>query len=316
MSVRLAAQIDLKCLQNSRSVRYGRRVSQAPSYLDNLPARLVLDGACGTSLIARGLDVRVEPTALWNLTRPDQVLAMHKSFVEAGAGALQTNTFVANRLSLGAYGIEDVRGCNRAAVEVAREAAGESTYLIGSMGPTGKIPPPQGDASLVELEDTFAEQAQSLAEGGVHFLHVETMVNPKELRAALRGARAAAPSLPVVASMACRRSAEGFKTTLGFSVESMILVAMEEKADGIGANCMLAPEDMIPLIQEMVAKSSVPVFAKPTIAPDGGAPLYPDEFAQGVLQLFEAGARAVGGCCGTNAKDIACAVQRLANADT
>lgn len=308
------AQIDLQRLQISVLVRYGHRVSHAPPYLDNLPARLVLDGACGTSLIARGLDLGSEPTALWNLTRPDQVRDMHKSFVDVGAGAVQTNTFVANRLSLGAYGIEDVRGCNIAAVEVAREAADEATYVIGSMGPTGKIPPPQGNASLLELEDTFEEQARSLADGGVHFLHIETMVHPKELRAALRGARAAAPELQVVVSMACRPSAEGFKTTMGFSVESMIAVAMEEKADGIGANCMLSPVDMLPLIQAMVAQTSVPVFAKPTIAPNGGAPLYPDEFADGVIQLFEAGARAVGGCCGTNPKDIDSAVRRLGRA--
>jgi 5-methyltetrahydrofolate--homocysteine methyltransferase len=275
----------------------------------------MLDGGCGTSLIALGLNVESEPTALWNLTHPDEVRAMHESFVEVGAGAVQTNTFVANRISLRAYGIDDVRGCNIAAVEAAKAAAGEFTYVIGSMGPTGEVPPPQGDASLHELEDTFAEQAGSLAEGGVHFLHIETMVNPKELRAALRGARAAAPDLPVVVSMACRSSGDSFKTTMGFSIESMLAVAKEEKADGIGANCMLSPHSMLPLIQSMVAQTSVPVFAKPTIAPDGGAPLYPAEFAVGVLQLFKAGARAVGGCCGTNPKDIDCAVQRLNSPD-
>ena len=274
----------------------------------------MLDGACGTSLIAKGLNVEVEPTALWNLTHPDEVRAMHQSFVEVGAGAVQTNTFVANRLSLRAYGIDDVRGCNMAAVEVARAAAGEFTYVIGSMGPTGAIPPPQGDASLVELEDAFAEQAESLSEGGVHFLHIETMVNPKEMRAALRGARAGAPNLPVVVSLACRDAGDSFKTTMGFSVESMMAVAKEEKADGVGANCMLSPHSMLPLIETMIKQSSVPVFAKPTIAPDGGAPLYPDEFAIGVLNLFKAGARAVGGCCGTNPKDIDCAVKRLNSA--
>jgi 5-methyltetrahydrofolate--homocysteine methyltransferase len=309
MSVRSAARIDLTALQISLRLRYGALVSQVPSHLEHLPARLVLDGGCGTALIARGLDIATEPTALWNLTHADQVQAMHKSFVEVGAEAIQTNTFVANRLSLSPYGIEDVRGCNLAAVEAARAAA--ATYVIGSMGPTGQVPPPQGDASLVELEETFAEQATSLAEGGVDFLHIETMVHPKELRAALRGARIGAPGLPVVVSMACRRSSEGFKTTMGFSVDSMISVALEEKADGIGANCMLSPADMLPLIQEMVAATSVPIFAKPTIAPDGGAPLYPEEFAEGVAQLFQAGARAVGGCCGTSPKDIDCAVRRL-----
>jgi 5-methyltetrahydrofolate--homocysteine methyltransferase len=141
------------------------------------------------------------------------------------------------------------------------------------------------------------------------------MVNPKELRAALRGVRSGAPNLPVVVSMACRSEGDSFKTTMGFSIESMLAVAREEKADGIGANCMMSPHSMLPLIQAMVASTKVPVFAKPTIAPDGGAPLYPDEFAIGVLNLFKAGARAVGGCCGTNPQDIDCAVRRLNSAE-
>lgn len=299
-------------LQISRCLRYGRPVRQAGLHLDHLPGRLVLDGGCGTSLIARGLDIAKEPTALWNLTHASDVQAMHKSFIEVGAEAVQTNTFVANRLSLSPYGIDDVRGCNIAAVEAARAVANESTYVIGSMGPSGQIPPPQGDASLVQLEETFAEQAKSLAEGGVDFLHIETMAHPKELRAALRGARIGAPGLPVVVSMACRRDSKGFKTTMGFSVDSMTSVALEEKADGIGANCMLSPLAMVPLIRDLAVATKLPVFAKPTIAPDGGAPLYPAEFAEGVVELFRAGARAVGGCCGTSPNDIDCAVRRLA----
>lgn len=298
-------------LQIPLRLRYRVRVRSTSTDLSHLPERLLLDGGCGTSLIARGLDVLAEPTALWNVTHPDEVRAMHQGFVDAGSGAIQTNTFVANRLVLNAHGISDVRGCNMAAAAVARDAAGSEAYVIGNIGPSGKIPPPQGDANLSILEETFAEQAAALAEGGVDFLHIETMVHPKEMRAALRGSRVGAPHLPVVVSIACRAAGASFKTTMGFALESMLAVAMEEKAEGVGANCMLTPMLMLPLIELIAARVDVPIFAKPTIAPDGGAPLYPDEFAEGVAKLFAVGARAVGGCCGTSFQDIECARRRI-----
>tara|TARA_R110002096_G_scaffold299503_2_gene494010 strand:+ start:83280 stop:84158 length:879 start_codon:yes stop_codon:yes gene_type:complete len=276
-----------------------------------LPQQLLLDGGFGTSLMERGLDVTNEATASWNLTHPEDVLEVHRSFANAGAGALQTNTFGANRLALAGRGAIDVRECNLAAVRLAKEAASAQTLVIGCIGPTALIPPPQGDANLIDLEEAFAEQASLLAEGGVDFLHIETMAHPKEMRAALRGSREGAPGLAVVVSISARRTAERYKTTQGFSIKSMMKVAREERADGLGANCMLSPADMLNLTKMMVDASEVPVFAQPTIAPDGGAPLYPDEFAEGVAALFEAGARAVGGCCGTGAKDLDSARRRL-----
>jgi 5-methyltetrahydrofolate--homocysteine methyltransferase len=295
-------------------VRYGRGVSAAVQDLrSTLPEQLLLDGGFGTSLMERGLDVTTEATAAWNLTHPEEVLAVHRSFASAGAGALQTNTFGANRLALFGRGAIDVRECNLAAVRLAREAAAEveGMLVIGCIGPTALIPPPQGDANLIDMEEAFAEQASLLAEGGVDFLHIETMAHPKEMRAALRGAREGAPGLAVVVSMSARRSRDRYKTTQGFSVASMMKVGIEERADGLGANCMLSPADMLDLITMMVAEADVPVFAQPTIAPDGGVPLYPDEFAEGVAALFEAGARAVGGCCGTGATDLDSARRRL-----
>ncbi len=294
------------------SAWYGSVVSQPLSDLSTLPAQLVLDGGCGTFLIAHGLDVRVESTAAWNLSHRPEVLALHQSFVDAGAGAIQTNTFAANSFALAPHKI-DPRECNLAAVALAKQAVdGKDILVIGNIGPTGQTPPPQGDGNLLDLEDSFAEQAALLSEGGVDFIHVETMVHPKEMRAALRGVRMGAPGLAVAVSIACRAAADSFKTTMGFPLDSMLAVAMEEHASGVGANCMLTPEAMAPLIAEIVAKVNIPVFAKPTVAPDGGAPLYPDEFGEGVAELFALGARAVGGCCGTAARDIDCAVRRVA----
>src|SRR5262245_7735909 len=117
----------------------------------------------GTSLIARGLDLEREPAEAWNLRLPDQVRDVHRRFIEAGAGAVQTNTFGGNRLRLARYGMAgDVEPLCRAAVGLARAVAPEGVFVFGSIGPTGALPPPEGDADLGELEDSFAEQAAAL----------------------------------------------------------------------------------------------------------------------------------------------------------
>ena len=271
----------------------------------------------GTSLIGRGHEVGKQPTEGWNVSRPNEVKAVHEAFIRAGSRAIQTNTFGANRYRLHQFGHgHDVRRFNVEGVMAARAVAGSEVLVIGSLGPTGAIPPPEGDASLLELEYAFAEQAAALADGGVDLLHVETLYHPKEARASVRGCRAGAPDLPVVASMTCSVVGESFRTTMGFPAESMIAAIVEEGANGIGANCTLVPADMLDLVRLLVEKSGLPVFAKPTVAPNGGAPLYPDEFATGVTALFAVGARAVGGCCGAGAADIAAASAGMDSAPT
>lgn len=272
----------------------------------------------GTSLIGRGLEVGKEPTEGWNVARPDDVKAVHEAFIRAGSMAIQTNTFGANRMRLHAYGrAENIRLLNVEGVLLARQAAGNQDVLvIGNLGPTSHVPPPEGDANLLELEYAFAEQASALADGGVDILHIETLYHPKEARAAVRGCRAGAPDIPVVASMTCTAVGESYRTTMGFPAESMIAAIVEEGAEGIGANCTLVPADMLDLVRLLIEKSGLPVFAKPTVAPDGGAPLYPEEFATGVTALFAVGARAVGGCCGTGPADIEAASAAIDSAPT
>lgn len=269
--------------------------------------RILLDGGIGTSLIAQGLDLSVEPPEMWNLTRPDAVIALHRRFFDAGADAILTNSFGANRLRLAQIGCP-VRPYElaRTAARLARESAPDGGLVFGSIGPTSQLPPPDGNTDLIALEDAFAEQAAALAEGGVDLLCVETMAHPKEARAALRGCRLGAAGLPVVLSMTVRRHGDHFQTTLGFAAETMLSVATEERAEGVGVNCGLVPGELCDLVA-LLARSGLPVFAKPTIAPDGGPPLYPDELARGFRALYNAGACAVGGCCGTGPADIAAA---------
>jgi 5-methyltetrahydrofolate--homocysteine methyltransferase len=274
-----------------------------------LPPRLLLDGGVGTALIAQGLDLAREPPEAWNLRCPELVRAVHGSFAAAGCQAVQTNSFGGNRIRLRAGRLDgQVAEINQAAVALARSAVPDGVLVIASIGPSGAVPPPEGNADLLELEAAFAEQAAVLAQAdpaGVAFLHLECFYHPKELRAAMRGCRAGAPGLPVATSFSCNRAGSTYRSAMGFAVEQLIGVALEESADALGANCWLPPDEMLPLVELLLARSPVPVLAQPIVAPAGAAPLYPGEFAVGIELLFATGARAVGGCCGTRPADLA-----------
>ncbi len=283
-----------------------------PSASELLRDRMLLDGGMGTELIARGLNLREQPPELWNVERPGDVADIHRRYFEAGSEAVQTNTFGGNRIRLAQYGAQHrVRELNHAAVAIARESAPAGGIVIGSMGPSGGTPPPEGDADLNELEFAFTEQAMALAEAGVDLIHVETMFHPKEARAALRGCRIGAPGVPVIASLTCRLEGTVYSTGLGFAPEPIIQAFLEEGAEGLGVNCTLSPADQLDLVRLLRAKFNGPLFAKPTIAPTNQAPLLPGEFATGALALFAAGATAVGGCCGAGPADIAAARDAL-----
>jgi 5-methyltetrahydrofolate--homocysteine methyltransferase len=275
--------------------------------------RLLLDGAMGTELMAQGLDPAVDCAEAWNRTRADVVQRIHRAYFDAGADAVQTNTFGGTRLRLAVHQRQgEVRALNVVAGLLAREVRPAGRLVIGSVGPSGAVPPPQGMADLIELEDAFAEQAAALAEGGVDLLHVETMYHAKEARAALRGVRQGAPGLPVVASMTCKLTPAGYATPLGFVPEVMLAAFLEEQADGVGANCTLSPASMVELVRLLRARTNLPIFAKPTATPGAGEHVLPGDMAAGALALLAAGATAVGGCCGTTPTDIAAMRQALA----
>ncbi len=274
--------------------------------LRTLTEPLLLDGGMGTALSARGLDPKQEPSPSWNLRRPSIVREVHAGFASAGSDVILTNTFCANPWQMRASDTE-IEACNREGVVLARAERPVGTIIAGNIGPTGLLPPPEGTADLDTLENWFETQARTLVSAGAQWLMIETLYHPKEARAAVRGSRRAVPETPIIASMACRKVAGQFKTVAGLSWLALLKSVEEEGVDAVGVNCSLTPEEMLPLVELLSERTSLPIFAKPTVTPTGGAPLYPGEFAAGLVRLISAGAQAVGGCCGTSAADIAAA---------
>lgn len=271
---------------------------------------LLLDGAIGTELVARGLVVRAESPESWNLSRPDDIRAVHAAYASAGADAVQTNTFGATRPRLARFGLADrLHDICESAVRLAREAA-PNAMVIGSLGPTGETIPLGAGSDLGWLRDAFAEPAAILAAAGVDAIHLETQFHPAELQAAIAGVRAGAPSLPLIASMALMPGASGLETPHGVPIAKMVRALEANPPDAVGANCAIEAERMQQAVAELRERLALPVWAKPQAkmsdkCATGRSKETPESFARHAVALVEAGASAVGGCCGTTPASIA-----------
>lgn len=280
--------------------------------LDQRP--LLLDGGMGSLLIAAGLDAGRAPE-WWLFEHPDRIADAHRAYVAAGADVIHAVTFGGTEPKLAAVGLggrcADVA---RAAVELAREAAAGKAatgecLVAGDMGPTGKFFPPMGVATEDELRGAFEEQATALAEAGADLLSIETMYDLREARLAV--AAAAATGLPVLASMTFEVRPRGHFTIMG----DRLVPALQDLADSgahvVGFNCSAVSEQMVPMVAEAVAGLDVPVEAQP----NAGAPrattegvvydVDPDAFVRDLMAMVDAGARVVGGCCGSEPSFIA-----------
>jgi 5-methyltetrahydrofolate--homocysteine methyltransferase len=266
---------------------------------------LLLDGAMGTELIARGLRVREECPESWNRNRPDEVRSIHAAFAAAGAEAVQTNSFGGTRPRLARFGLADqLRPLLLAAVRLAREGA-PGLEVIGSLGPTGETLPLGNQPDLGWLEGTYAESASLLAEGGVDAIHLETQFHPTELTAAIRGTRAGAPSLPIVASMTLMPGATGLETPHGVPFAKMVRAVEAGEPDAVGVNCSIEGERMLAAVEALRDALPLPIWAKPQakMSPKCVTPRSsetPDIFARHAMALVRAGASAIGGCCGVS----------------
>ncbi len=265
---------------------------------------LVFDGATGTMLQALGLEPGGCPDEL-NLSRPELVEKVHRLYREAGSDVVTTNTFGANRMKLKEYGLDaKLKEINIAATRIARKAMGDG-FVAGCIGPTGRFVEPVGDMSFDTMVDIFKEQAQALEEGGADLVIIETMMDIKELRAALIGA--VESGLPVVATMTFD---EAMRTVLGTPPEAFAIVAEALGATALGANCSLGSEGIYQALSRMSPVTALPLIAQPNAGLptlEEGKPLFsatPQEMADHVPALVGAGARIIGGCCGTTPEHI------------
>ncbi|MCX6563782.1 MAG: homocysteine S-methyltransferase family protein [Candidatus Aminicenantes bacterium] len=288
---------------------------------DLLKKRTVLfDGAMGTELMKRGLPQGVCPEE-WNLSHPDALKDIHRSYFEAGADAVSTNSFGASRIKLASYGLDGrCHELNLAAARLAGEVRPAGKFVIGDIGPTGKFLKPQGEYTEAAFEEAFAVQAEGLAAGPVDFFLIETMFDLREALSAVRGIRSVS-ALPVFVSMTFNRTRRGFFTLMGDSVARCVEAFETLGVPVIGANCTLMSSDLADCIGAMRQMTSKPLIAQPNAGkPEltgGDEVVYSqsvEDFVKDVPKLIEGGANIIGGCCGTNPEYIrmaAAALKRL-----
>ncbi|OGL09409.1 MAG: bifunctional homocysteine S-methyltransferase/methylenetetrahydrofolate reductase [Candidatus Rokubacteria bacterium RIFCSPLOWO2_02_FULL_73_56] len=267
---------------------------------------LVFDGAMGSLLYERGVFVTQNFEQL-NVTRPDIVLKIHDDYVAAGAQVIETNTFGANRFRLDRHGLADqVRAFNVAGARLARQAAGETVWVGGSMGPSGLVPGVATQPELALVSATFAEQAAALVEGGADVLVLETFRHLAEIRLALEAAREAAPDTPVIASMTFDPTGT---VADGSTPEQVASTLRDLGADAIGVNCGDGPQLALAIAERLV-RSGLPLCVQPNAGlprnVDGrllymATPEYFDVFLRRTVQL---GATMIGGCCGTTPEHV------------
>jgi 5-methyltetrahydrofolate--homocysteine methyltransferase len=284
---------------------------------------LVCDGGTGTELQALGLAPGAGGEA-WNLSAPEKVRLVHQRYLEAGADLLTTNTFGGTPLALAGHGLgENAAEVNRAGARLAREVAGERAFVLGDVGPCGGLLEPYGDVAAARASDSFRLQAEALLEGGADAILVETMSDPVEAALAVRAAREAGARL-VLATFAFQRGPDGFRTMMGADVAGAVEAVLAAGAEVVGANCgtSLSLDDYLHLTAELHAVAgSAPVLVQPNAgspALEEGRAVYrtgPEAFAAAAPRLAAAGARIVGGCCGTAPAHIAAIKAALARQD-
>ncbi|MBL7154660.1 MAG: homocysteine S-methyltransferase family protein [Phycisphaerae bacterium] len=275
---------------------------------------ILLDGAMWTQFVERGLMSRGRN----NLDNPQAVLEIHKEYADCGCHALTTNTLTMNRIYIETHNVGvSVREMNRAGVELARQAVAANQYVLGDIGSTGQLLEPYGDYAESQFCEAFAEQAGILAEAGVDGFIIETMIDLREALCAVRACKESF-SLPVIASIAFATETKGARTVMGDSAEDCAAGLAEAGADVIGANCgHLAPAAMAGVVSLLYSATTLPVLAQP----NAGLPqliedktvfdMAPADFAEGIAKCIDAGARIVGGCCGTTPEHILAVAQTI-----
>lgn len=279
---------------------------------------LFFDGGMGTLLQEKGLAPGELPEA-WNIERPEEIRKIHRKYIEAGSDIVLTNTFGANALKFHAdgYSLEEVV---KTAVRLVKEAASEAAidekdgkcssrreiYTALDVGPTGKLLKPMGDLDFETAYETFKEVMIWGEEAGADLIHIETMSDTYELKAAVLAAKENT-SLPVFATTIYD---ERHKLLTGADTASVIALLEGLRADALGINCGMGPEQMMPVLEDYIKYASLPIIVKPNAGlpkQKNGQTFYdvlPEQFAECMEKVVSMGACVIGGCCGTTPEHI------------
>jgi 5-methyltetrahydrofolate--homocysteine methyltransferase len=253
-----------------------------------------------------------------NITHPEAVLDIHTRYAATNIDLLITNTLTMNRVNIESHHVDvDVRDVNLAGVRLAREAAKPGQFILGDMSSTGRMLKPYGPLSEEEATAAFEEHARLLEEGGVDGFIIETMFDLREAVCALKAVKNIS-TLPVITSIAFNTADKGGRTVMGNTAAECALALTEAGADVVGANCgSLDPSEIAFVVGLMREATSLPLVAQPNagkgklVDKELVFDMTPAAFAAGAKECVEAGARLVGGCCGTSPEHIAAMVALL-----
>ena len=270
---------------------------------------IYFDGGMGTLLQEKGLAPGELPET-WNLAHPEEIREIHRRYIEAGSNIVLTNTFGANALKFHDDGctLEEIVKSAVSHVKAAAEEAGyeRKVYTALDVGPTGKLLKPMGDLEFETAYEAFKEVMVLGEQAGADLIHIETMSDTYELKTAVLAAKENT-ALPVTATVIFD---DRHKLLTGADVHSVVALLEGLRVDALGINCGMGPEQMLPILEEVLRVSSVPVIVKPNAGlpkQKAGQTYYdvePQEFAQFMKKIVEMGASVIGGCCGTTPEHI------------
>ncbi|MFC1541610.1 homocysteine S-methyltransferase family protein [Candidatus Latescibacterota bacterium] len=286
-------------------------------FLTTVKKRFVIgDGPMGSMLFTRFGD-KYQFLEEFNLYNPKDVSRLHKDYIEAGSVLLGASTFNANRIRLSQSNVlNKLEEMNRLGVEIAKEAAADRAWVVGKLGPTGKILEPYGDLDANEAKDAYQEQASILVDAGADLLAVETMGDLTEAHLAIEAIQRIT-DLPTVVSFSFYAN---LRTVMGVTPEAAASAATEWGTDVVGSNCGIGPDEIEQSISKMMEVSSDTLF---WTEPNAGLPqlkegeavyeIGPERFADYAEKAARLGVNIISACCGATPDHIRAMVERVEN---